>query len=117
MEQEDIIQNEIILWFRQKYMYKGAEPFGVIFHVPNGGKRSAFDGDLMKRQGALAGVTDLIVVSKTGATYIEVKTSKGFLSAPQKMFKEMLEYAGQGDKWYLVRSLEEFKKIMPEIGL
>ena len=34
----------------------------LVFSVPNGGQRSAITGAILKKTGALAGVSDLIIV-------------------------------------------------------
>lgn len=110
--QEDIIQGEIVKWFRSIYSAKKSKPFGVIFSVPNGGKRGWFDAKQLQATGLLAGVTDLIVLINGKVHFVEIKTSTGRMSEVQKRFKLMLEMAGFGGKWYLVRSLEEFKELV-----
>ena len=117
MTEEDLLQEEIVIWFRKKYSYKSADPFAIIFSVPNGGKRGWFDAKVLQATGLLAGVTDLLVVHDGITYYIELKTKTGTLQKSQKVFKKMLTMAGCADKWHLVRSLEDFKNVLKEIGL
>lgn len=115
MTEEDLIQEEIVLWFRQKYQFKGAESFAILFAVPNGGYRSPRQGKILKSTGVLAGVTDLILVHSEGVEFIELKTETGTLQASQKVFKKMLSMVGMADRWHLVRSLDEFKLLTSKL--
>lgn len=52
----------------------------LLYHIPNGGRRDARTGAMMKRQGVKAGVPDLhLPVARGGyhSLYIELKTTKG----------------------------------------
>ena len=60
--------------------------------------------------GLLSGVSDLIVVEKNRLLFVEVKTAIGRQSGKQKKFEENVKSLGY--KYYLVRSLEDFKKII-----
>lgn len=59
------------------------------FAVPNGGKRSAITGAIMKREGVKAGVPDIAIVREGGSiAFLEVKTPKGRLSNSQVEFRD-----------------------------
>ena len=99
------IQQEIVRWYRGNFYGKG-----LIFSVPNerAGGYLAMKGPLLT--GLLSGVSDLIVVEKTRVLFVEVKTAIGRQSDKQKKFEENVKNLGY--KYYLVRSLEDFKKII-----
>ena len=66
----------------------------VWFHVANGEARDAITGAKLKRMGVIPGVPDFILIVD-GKTYgLEIKSNKGSLSAPQKVFREAMENAG-----------------------
>jgi hypothetical protein len=45
----------------------------LIFHVPNGGNRSASEGMQLKASGVVAGIPDLLFIHRGQLHYIEVK--------------------------------------------
>ena len=59
----------------------------LLYHIPNGGKRSKAEAARFKREGVKAGVPDLCLpVARRGfhGLYIELKAEKGVVSAEQK---------------------------------
>ena len=52
---EDDLQRDVMEFIRLQY------PHIISFHVPNGGKRSAREAARLKRQGVLAGVSDILL--------------------------------------------------------
>lgn len=59
------------------------------FAVPNGGKRSAITGAILKREGVKAGVADIIILRNPGlCAMMEVKTDVGSLSNSQRAFRD-----------------------------
>lgn len=87
----------------------------MLFAVPNGGWRSAREAQIMKREGVLAGVSDLLLlVSRQGygALCIELKSERGRPTALQQ------EWAGEakraGNRYEIVRSVEEFVALMED---
>src|ERR1700677_4452141 len=73
------IQAEIIEWARV------VAPDVLIFHVPNGGKRSKAEAARLKWQGVVAGIPDLAIVAPGARIrFIEVKTPDGNLSPAQR---------------------------------
>ncbi len=66
----------------------------VFWHTPNGGKRSPREAAEFKRQGVLAGVSDLLFV-KDGKMYaLELKADRGKMSIPQMEFRDAVNSAG-----------------------
>lgn len=112
IESEAAIQQKIIVWFRNNYQRKGVDK-GIIFSVPNeraGGFMAMKD---LLLTGLLSGVSDLIVVLKGKVIFVEVKNEKGKQSPKQILFQKQVE--NLGFKYYLVRNLESFKKIIDEV--
>ena len=57
---ESQIQHDCLTWFRLQYPSLAF----MLFAVPNGGKRDAKTGARMKYEGAISGVSDLILLIK-----------------------------------------------------
>lgn len=107
---EDKIQQDIVIWFNNNYCLKHQNPRCLIFSVPNGGTRNKLEAIKLKSTGMKAGVSDLIVVMPDIVLFVEVKTETGKQSDVQKDFERVV--SGLGFKYYLVRSLDEFKIII-----
>ena len=77
------------------------------FAVPNGGRRDAKTGAMLKKEGALAGVSDLIVLLPEGETvFVELKDgSKGRQSDSQVWFERIVK--GLGFTYLLWRKPED----------
>ena len=104
MSIEDKLQIACINWFRYQHpKYKLN-----LFHVPNGGNRSAREGAKFKRMGVVAGVADLLYLRDGFYYCIELKAPKGTHRKTQKEFAKAI---GQ-EYYYLVRSLDEFMKVI-----
>ena len=58
----------------------------------------------------ITGYPDLTLFKDNSTIFVEVKNEKGIQSEIQKYVQKQLE--NQGFKYYLVRSLEEFKQII-----
>jgi len=79
----------------------------LLFHVPNGGNRSAREGMQFKASGVIAGVPDLLFLWNDCAYGLEVKTQSGELSKVQSDLHKV--WTDNGITIYIVRSLEEFQ--------
>ena len=60
--------------------------------------------------GAMAGVSDLIVVLPNQVLFIEMKSKTGRQSIEQKQFQQHIEQLGF--TYYIIRSFDEFKSII-----
>lgn len=108
---ESQIQIACVRWFRYQYP-KLAK---VLFAVPNGGYRYYTTGRILKAEGQLAGVSDLILLTpraRYGALCIEMKSPKGKQSESQKEWQQHAENAG--NKYVLCYSFEDFEKEIKE---
>ncbi len=96
---EFTIQVEIVAFCRKNDI--------ICFSVPNEATRN---NSKYIQSGVLAGVSDLIVINNGKTYFVELKDYKGRQSDKQKEFENKV--ISQGHKYFLVRSLDEFKKIV-----
>lgn len=89
-------------------------PDCFVFHVPNGGRRSRFEGAIFKGMGTVAGVPDLVVLWKGGAGFLELKYGKGSLSESQREIHARL--TGLGYPVAVVRTIEEVEAALISWG-
>lgn len=102
---ESILQQSCVKWFRLQY----PKLTGLLFSVPNGSKRDRITASILKAEGTVAGVSDLILlIPKKGyATLcIEMKYGKNTQSDNQKEWQFLVE--SSGNKYVICRSLESF---------
>lgn len=104
---EHKLQVSMVNWFRLQYPSMRHN----LFAVPNGGRRDAATGRILKDEGVLAGVSDLILLKSNqhyGALLIETKTKKGTQRESQKEWESKI--TTDGYKYVVVRSLDDFIK-------
>lgn len=101
---ESKIQTEIVRAVR--YMF----PYTLIYAVPNGGSRNIKEAANLKRQGVLAGVSDLHVIHKGQMIFVEVKSARGTLSKEQREFRDYVEKAGY--QYWVVRSANDLVTLL-----
>ena len=104
-DEEHRIQCACVNWFRLQYPQHAHN----LFAVPNGGKRDKTTAAKLKAEGALPGVSDLILLlpnSRYHAMLIEMKTDTGRQSDSQRKWQQSI----QADGYYYVvcRSVEDF---------
>lgn len=108
---EEVLQSEIIRWYRSQY----PEPHPMYYLLVSNDNNaiSAQQGMKAKAQGRVAGVADLTFYKPGGQPIlIELKTKTGRQSPDQKQWQKAVQVAGY--RYVIVRSLEEFKKIIFE---
>lgn len=106
-DEEHQLQCACVQWFRLTHKNLRLN----LFAVPNGGRRDAVTGAKLKAEGALAGVSDLILLYPTAeysALLIEMKTPKGRQSSAQLVWQQTLE--AYGYKYVICRSLDDFMR-------
>jgi len=128
---ESRIQQEIVMWYRNTYCLEHHSPRCMIFSIPNEG-RGAASAQLIQT-GLYPGVADLCVIhiyitdedpfsddedklphyEVRKFIFIEVKTENGYQSRNQNKFEYHCK--SMNIPYYIVRSLDEFKKII--VGL
>ena len=109
---ENVLQADIVQWFRNNYCLKHHNPRCLIFSVPNGGTRNKIEAGTLKATGLLAGVSDLIVVLPNRILFLELKTETGQQSDSQVEFSCIISVLGF--EYYVIRSIDEFKNIIYE---
>jgi hypothetical protein len=100
---ESQIQQQMVKWFGYKY------PEYTLFAIPNGHKRNAITGAILKREGVVAGVADLFLMKanqKYNGLWVEVKTDKGKQSESQKEFER--KALREGYKYVICKSIDQF---------
>lgn len=100
------IQQEIFIWFNNKFCLKFHEPRHCIFSVPNDSE-SKEETMRKKATGLLSGVSDLIILLGDRTLFVEVKTATGTQSDAQKEFESRVTMLGY--TYIVVRSLEDFQ--------
>lgn len=111
---EHALQAMCVKWFRY------AHPGVMLFAVPNGGARSAVTGAVLKSEGALPGVADLVLcapsLTNDGRTvhglFIEMKTPTGVWRANQRDFAAAVRAAGY--RYEVVRTFDRFAALCDE---
>ena len=105
---ESRLQGACVRWFRYQY------PSLLIFAIPNGGKRTEREAEIMKSEGVMAGVADLEILLPNGrCVFIEMKTLKGRLSEAQRVFQKWCD--DYGHTYKVCRSLEGFMEVVNTI--
>lgn len=105
---ETRLQQEIVLWYNNTYKNKRK----LFFAVPNGGHRNAFEGAILKSEGVIRGVSDMILAVAGGPYFIELKKPDGSnnQSDEQKEFQKQIE--NEGFIYVLKNDIEDLKKFI-----
>ena len=96
-KQEHNLQVSIINYLRLNKIF--------CFAVPNGGSRNAREGANLKKEGVMAGVSDLIILLPNKAIFVEIKTDKGRQQETQKLFEEKVK--GLGFDYLVWRNIDD----------
>ena len=103
------MQSACVRWFR--YVYQ--ELAYMLIAVPNGVRTSETQGRILKEEGMLAGVADLLLlVPGNGGNVlaVEMKTPQGRQSDSQKHWQQ--EAQQHGIRYEVVRSFDDFKNLI-----
>lgn len=106
---ESTLQIACVRWFNSIY----PEHQGLLFSVPNGGQRSAITAKIMKAEGVVAGVSDLILfMPRRGypALCIEMKVNNNKQSDNQKTWQKKAE--SEGYLYKVIYTIEDFAKLV-----
>ncbi len=75
--------------------------------IPNGGSRNRIEAASIKREGALAGASDLLIVAERAVLFVEMKKPGGRQQETQKLFQKNVERLGH--EYKICHSLSEFQ--------
>ena len=106
---ESKLQQSCVRYFR----YAFPKYAHLLFAVPNGVATSATQGRILKAEGMVAGVADLILlVPRNGhsSLCIEMKTTKGVQREAQKLWQTEAESVG--NHYVVVRSFDQFREVV-----
>lgn len=105
MKEEAELQKSLVNWFRCNF------PDYIIFSVPN--EAAYRNSARFHATGMLNGAPDLVCLLPYGKTlFLEVKTSTGKQSTPQKVFEfsaKNLEH-----QYYIIRDLQDLKSVLQD---
>lgn len=102
---ESRIQMHCVQWFRTQY----PDLWMNLFAVPNGGARGAITAKILKAEGVVAGVSDLILLvpnREHPGLCIEMKYGDNRQTKTQKMFQ--IAVTRYQYKYVVCKSLEQF---------
>jgi hypothetical protein len=99
---EHIIQIQIVKYCKANNI--------LVLSIPNAAKRTPAEIKYFKEEGFYSGASDLLVGINEKIIFVEVKDSKGIQSPKQIEFQKDIE--SHGFTYILVRSLEDFKKVV-----
>ena len=105
--QESQIQQMCVKYFRLKHRKLALS----LFACPNGGGRNKIEAAIMKGEGVVSGVADLLLLHPSGKYHglcIEMKTPSGKQSPNQRTWQYHIEQ--EGYKYIICRSLDDFMK-------
>ena len=106
---ESDLQIVCVKWFRLQY------PNAIIAAIPNGGKRNAITASILKDEGVLAGMPDLIIpCARKGynGLFIEMKYGKNRLSPSQ--IEVMIKLRKEGYLTAVCYTFDEFVELCNE---
>jgi hypothetical protein len=105
--EEEILQRSVM-----QFLAVALPPDAVAFAVPNGGLRSPREAARMKGMGVVAGIPDIAIVYRSRAFFIELKGTRGVMSAAQRAMADKLNYCGANVM--LCRSVDECEAALRE---
>lgn len=103
--QESKLQQACVRWFR----YQHPKLVKNLFACPNGSRRDAVTGAILKAEGVVAGVADLLLLvpnSKYHGLCIEMKWDRGRQSPEQMAWEDAV--TAQGYRYAVIRTIEDF---------
>lgn len=83
----------------------------LVFAVPNGGGRNIIEASRLKKEGVLAGVSDLIIVMQNKIVFVELKAKGNKQQESQVKFQKDVEKLGHEYLlWYDLKDADNFIK-------
>ena len=110
-DEEHRLQCACVQWFRLQYPNNA----GLLYAVPNGGRRDAATGARLKAEGVLAGVSDLNLDLPNRYYHglrIEMKTLRGRQRETQRQYQQAVEAVGY--RYAVCRDFDSFRGVVEE---
>ena len=108
-------EEEQMLLFRWAELHSGKRPeLRLLFHIPNGGKRSKVEAARFKAAGVKAGVPDLFLPVPCGehhGLFVELKRRKGG-RVSEEQGAWLIELAKQGYRVEVCKGWEEARTVI-----
>lgn len=110
---ESKLQENCVKWFRYAY------PQWALFliAIPNGGRRDARTGAVLKREGVVAGAPDLVLFDPFGKRlplFIEMKRPDGKGQQTESQLRFMRTYRHKGYTYEVVDSFGKFEAVVTQ---
>lgn len=106
---EDVLQMKVYVWFNNTY----PEYAGMLFHVPNGGKRSKVEAMKFERMGVYPGVADLLgFIGPPFALELKRPDGKNGQGPAQKKWQEKWE--SHGKEYVIMNDFDLIKEYLIE---
>lgn len=105
LSREAGLQQACVNWFRYRFPKKAQ----LLIAVPNGGSRNKLEAINLKRQGVVAGVSDLLLLVPRkgfGCLGIEMKYESGKQSVSQSTWE--VHFKKAGNLYVVIRSVDQF---------
>lgn len=106
---ESRLQSECVRWWNLQF----PKYYGLLFAVPNGGKRNVVTARIQKGEGVIAGVADLILLipnMKYHGLCIEMKFGKNRQSDNQVWWQGLVQE--QGYAYIICNSFDRFREVV-----
>ena len=109
---EHIIQSQIIQHLRFHNIFCFAVPNGIFFN--SNSKRSGYAyANKLKAEGFLVGCSDIVILLKKRAIFVECKRNSGKQSDMQKDFEKKVK--SLGFEYYIWRDVSDAEKFVEEL--
>lgn len=109
-QEEHKLQCDIVNYL---FLMEGSRKDFYFFSVPNGGWRNPTVASKLKAEGVRSGVSDLVLLHKGKAYFVEIKTDKGRQSETQVYFEDIVKKLGF--EYLIWRSLDDAMFFMQEL--
>ena len=97
------------------YLRLTLPPRAIVFHPANGGHRDKRTASILKGQGVLAGVPDIIILLDAKCYGIELKAGKGKLNPAQFAVSQLFDE--NGIAWTCARSIDDIASFLAAHGV
>jgi hypothetical protein len=104
---ESQLQIQCVRWFR----YAHHDLYDVLFAVPNGGARNKAEASIIKSEGVISGVSDLLLLHANCAFHglcVEMKTEGSYYRQTDNQKRWQRSVEAQGYKYIVCDNIDSF---------